>query len=135
MSHSSEGREQIWGSLWRRYSNHPPGLGPGNSRWQTLTIEERVRPTVGPTETFDTGADGHPGSVRGGSLAAAALGAWVLSWINANTIETLHFRHVWLFLAMACALGMMAREERWAESGEPARGIPALAGARAVAVT
>ena len=181
MSHSSEGRVEIWGSLWRRYSSNPLGIGPGNSRWQVLTIEERQRSTVAPTQTFDSGADPflskeahndyvsyliergplallfmlvlkfqvfgritrwwktragtRPGWVRGGPLAAAAFGAWVASLINANTIETLHFRHVWLFLAMVCALGSMASEEHRADSGEPAREIPALAGARAVAVT
>lgn len=170
MSHSSEGRMQIWATLWRRYSKNPLGIGPGNSRWQVLTIEERDRPTVGPTETFDTGADpfvskeahndyiayliergplallgmlvlrfqvfgritqwwrGRVGSsrgrVRGGPLAAAMFGAWVASWITSNTIETLHFRHVWLFLAMVCALGTMEGDARQTQPGEPSEEIP-----------
>ncbi len=178
MSHSSEGRMKIWGTLWRRYLNNPLGIGPGNSRWQVLTIEERVRPTVGPTETFDSGADpfvskeahndyvsyliergplallgllilkfqvfgritqwwrGRAGSsrsrVRGGPLAAATFGAWVASWVNSNTIETLHFRHVWLFLAMVYALGTMGGDARRTQPGEPSGEIPVPAGTRGV---
>ncbi|HEY6867740.1 MAG TPA: O-antigen ligase family protein [Candidatus Eisenbacteria bacterium] len=57
VGHSSEGRMHIWKALWRRFSKTPLGYGPGNSRWQVLTIEERDRPLKGPTETFDSGAD------------------------------------------------------------------------------
>jgi len=181
MSHSSEGRMQIWAGLWRRYASHPLGIGPGNSRWQVLTIEELERTTAPPTETFYSGADpflskeahndyvsfliergplallfmlvlrfqvfgqitrwwkrragGRTGWVRGGPLAAAAFGAWVASSINANTIETLHFRHVWLFLAMVCALGMTVGEQPQAQPDEPASGIGARMGASLGAAT
>ena len=170
MGHSSKGRMQIWGTLRRRYLKTPLGYGPGNSRWQVLTIEERDRPTVGPTETFDTGADpfvskeAHNdyiaflfergplallamlalklqvfgritkwwagraesvrGRVRGGAMAAAMFGAWVASWITSNTIEVLHFRHVWLFLAMVCALGPIAGEAGKAQPGEASEQLP-----------
>jgi O-antigen ligase len=159
MGHSSEGRTKIWGSLWERYLLRPAGLGPGNSRWQPLRLEERERSTVAPTETFDSGADpflskeSHndyisylvergpvslffmlvlkitpfflivrwwkrrsadaQGFVRGGALAAALFGAWVASLINANTIETLHFRHIWLFLALVCALDPETARQEW----------------------
>ena len=179
MSHSSEGRAQIWATLWHRYLRNPVGLGPGNSRWQVLRVEERERPLVGPTQTFDTGADpflskeAHNDYVsylvergpiallfmlvfkfqifgqitrwwkrragdgrfpaRGGALAAAAFGAWVASWINANTIETLHFRHVWIFLAMVCALGSATEAQLGVGPGDRARTIAAPTGARAIA--
>jgi O-antigen ligase len=167
MGHSSEGRTKIWASLWERYLQHPTGLGPGNSRWQPLRLEERERSTVAPTETFDSGADpflskethndyisylvergpvslffmlvlkalpfvlilrwwkqrsaAANGSVRGGAFAAALFGAWVASCINANTIETLHFRHIWLFLAVVCAMDPeLALEETERErAGKP----------------
>ena len=72
------------------------------------------------------------GRVRGGPLAAATFGAWVASWINSNTIETLHFRHVWVFLAMVYALGTMERDARPTQPGEPSEEIPMSAGTRAV---
>jgi hypothetical protein len=158
VGHSSEGREKIWQSLGRRYEAHPLGIGPGNSRWQTVTIEERERPTAGHLDTYDSGADpflskeahndylaymiergplalfgmlmlrwqtflhvlrGRTGGgapedrARSGAITAAMFGAWVASCLNANTIETLHFRHVWVFLAMVCALDTRpAREAR-----------------------
>ena len=179
VGHSSEGREMIWGGLWHRYLRHPLGLGPGNSRWQTVTIEERERPMVGPTQTFDTGADpflskeahndyiaylvergpiallfmlvlkfqvfdrilrawrarrdaprGAGSSrtwVRGGALIAAFFGAWVASSINSNTIEILHFRHVWVFLAMACAIGLAEEDKARREAEAPTAIAPALA--------
>jgi O-antigen ligase len=149
MGHSSEGREMIWKSLGRRYARSPMGIGPGNSRWQTVTIEERERPIAGHLDTFDTGADpflskeshndyiayllergpialagmlllrwqifvrilkGRVGAratrerMATGAVTAAMFGAWVASCLNSNTIETLHFRHVWVFLAMVCAM-------------------------------
>ena len=42
--HSSESRFQIWGQLLRLYAKSPQGIGPGNSRWQVLPVEERERP-------------------------------------------------------------------------------------------
>jgi len=46
----------------------------------------------------------------GGALAAAALGALAASSVHSFTIENLHFRHVWLFLALVCAMdGMVFR--------------------------
>jgi O-antigen ligase len=46
----------------------------------------------------------------GGALAAAAMGALAASVTHSFTLETLHFRHVWLFLALICALdGMVLR--------------------------
>jgi len=150
MSHSSEGREKIWQALLKRYRKSPLGIGPGNSRWQTVTIEERERPIAGHLDTYDSGADpflskeahndyfaylvergplalagmlmmrwqafrrilgaGRSRAISGG-LTAALFGAWVASCLNANTIETLHFRHVWLFLAMVCALDSAADRE------------------------
>ena len=149
MGHSSEGRAMIWKSLSLRYQRNPIGIGPGNSRWQTVTIEERERPIAGHLDTFDTGADpflskeahndyiayllergpvaligmlllrwqvfvrilkGRVGAratrerMATGALTASLFGAWVASCLNANTIETLHFRHVWVFLALVCAM-------------------------------
>jgi len=150
MGHSSEGREKIWQTLFRHYRQNPLGIGPGNSRWQSVTIEERERPIKGHLVTFDSGADpflskeAHndyiayivergPLALLGmlmlrwqvfarllkgwknaratatdraafGALTATMFGAWVCSCLNANTIETLHFRHVWLFLGLVCAL-------------------------------
>ena len=42
--HSSEGRLKIWRQLESTYQRSPLGIGPGNSRWVTLSVEERVRP-------------------------------------------------------------------------------------------
>jgi hypothetical protein len=175
MGHSSEGREHIWQALGKRYAKSPLGIGPGNSRWQTVTIEERERPIAGKLDTFDSGADpflskeahndylayfiergplaflgmlllrwqafrrlltAGAAGVRGtmaqsgtaGAITAALFGAWTASCVNANTIETLHFRHVWLFLAIICAIDFTpahAPRVRTAR-GEP---IPALASA------
>ncbi|MGH7743084.1 MAG: O-antigen ligase family protein, partial [Candidatus Eiseniibacteriota bacterium] len=173
MGHSSEGRERIWASLGRRYQAHPLGIGPGNSRWQTVTIEERERPTAGHLDTYDSGADPflskeahndylaymiergplaligmlilrwqafmrilrsgrgmHSAGDRAasGALTAALFGAWVASCLNANTIETLHFRHVWLFLAMVCALETLPRHGRGARhAARPEIGLAGVA--------
>ncbi len=43
-SHSSEGRFKIWQNLQRTYAKSPLGIGPGNSRWQTVSVEDRMRP-------------------------------------------------------------------------------------------
>ena len=45
-----------------------------------------------------------PGRIPGGALAAAAVGALVATSISSMAIENLHFRHVWVFLALVCAL-------------------------------
>ena len=42
--HSSEGRLKIWQQLEQTYRRSPLGIGPGNSRWITLTVQERERP-------------------------------------------------------------------------------------------
>jgi len=42
-SHSSEGRFKIWGQLQHTYAKTPLGIGPGNSRWTTMSVETRVR--------------------------------------------------------------------------------------------
>jgi O-antigen ligase len=41
---SSEGRFAIWKQLQDTYARYPLGIGPGNSRWQSLTMEQRLRP-------------------------------------------------------------------------------------------
>jgi len=41
---------------------------------------------------------------RGRVLWAALIGALVASTVHSSVIEKLHFRHYWLFLALACAL-------------------------------
>src|SRR5436309_1465972 len=171
VGHSFEGRVKIWGSLLHRYRSNPLGYGPGNSRWQTVSVEERERPLASGTDPFlskeahndylayliERGplallallvfkfqvfgritrwwrgrAASAQGWVRGGPLAAATFGAWVASWINSNTIETLHFRHVWLFLALVYALGKVDGDARRTQPGELAGGISASAGPRAV---
>jgi len=171
VGHSFEGRVKIWGSLLHRYRGNPLGYGPGNSRWQTVSVEERERPLASGTDPFlskeahndylayliERGplallallvfkfqvfgritrwwrgrAASAQGWVRGGPLAAATFGAWVASWINSNTIETLHFRHVWLFLALVYALGKVDGDARRTPPGELAGGISASAGPRAV---
>jgi hypothetical protein len=42
--HSSAGRFTIWNNLQQTYARSPLGIGPGNSRWLTLSIEDRLRP-------------------------------------------------------------------------------------------
>ena len=175
MGHSSEGREHIWKALAKRYEKSPLGIGPGNSRWQTVTIEERERPIAGKMDTFDSGADpflskeahndylayfiergplaflgmlmlrwdafrrilragaGRDAAERAaaGPVIAAMFAAWTASCLNANTIETLHFRHVWLFLAMVCAIAPTVPVAARARAGRApvARVEPRLAGA------
>ena len=41
---SSEGRFAIWKQLETTYARSPLGIGPGNSRWLSLSIEQRLRP-------------------------------------------------------------------------------------------
>jgi O-antigen ligase len=67
------------------------------------------------------------GHRTGGVFIAASIAAFFASSIHSFTLETLHFRHEWLFLAMVCALdGMVfrARVEREASTApfvEPVR--------------
>jgi len=42
--HSSEGRFTIWKNLQTTYAKSPLGIGPGNSSFLTLSIEDRLRP-------------------------------------------------------------------------------------------
>ncbi len=42
--HSSAGRFTIWRNLQETYAKSPLGIGPGNSRLLTLSIEDRLRP-------------------------------------------------------------------------------------------
>jgi len=43
-THSSKGRLKIWTQLEQTLRNSPLGIGPGNSRWISLTVEGRERP-------------------------------------------------------------------------------------------
>jgi O-antigen ligase len=43
-AHSSEGRLKIWNQLEQTWARSPLGIGPGNSRWVTLSVEQRERP-------------------------------------------------------------------------------------------
>jgi len=42
--HSAAGRLTIWKNLQSTYARSPLGIGPGNSRYLTLSIEDRLRP-------------------------------------------------------------------------------------------
>ena len=42
--HSSEGRFTIWKNLQETYAKSPLGIGPGNSSFLTLSVEDRLRP-------------------------------------------------------------------------------------------
>ncbi len=42
--HSSAGRFTIWRNLQDTYARSPLGIGPGNSRYLTLSIQDRLRP-------------------------------------------------------------------------------------------
>ena len=42
--HSSEGRFTIWKNLQSTYAKSPLGIGPGNSSFLTLSVEDRLRP-------------------------------------------------------------------------------------------
>jgi hypothetical protein len=41
---STEGRLAIWKQLETTYAKSPLGIGPGNSRWLSLSIDQRLRP-------------------------------------------------------------------------------------------
>jgi O-antigen ligase len=43
-THSSKGRLKIWTQLEETLQRSPLGIGPGNSRWISLTVEGRERP-------------------------------------------------------------------------------------------
>jgi len=59
------------------------------------------------------------GSEKGDGLWAAFLGPLAGTAVHSTVIEKLHFRHYWLFLAIACA---MAGESRADEEAAPAYG-------------
>lgn len=59
------------------------------------------------------------GSEKGDGLWAAFLGGLAGTAVHSTVIEKLHFRHYWLFLAIACA---MAGESRANEEAAPAYG-------------
>lgn len=151
-SHSSAGRFTIWKNLQATYAKSPLGIGPGNSRYLTLTVEQRLRPNSlqakeahndylayaierGPLgllgllamlgltfaklgaaarrrEDEDSAAD------PTGPLVAAATGAMVATAVHALTIEVLHFRHVWMLLAIVCAIEAQAKRARAERGGE-----------------
>ena len=150
---SSEGRMKIWGNLARNFVEKPAGIGPGNSRWVELSIEERVRRESllskeahndylaylverGPlgllgllalkvegfiliTRWWRRRTERGPGV--GGAVVAAVIGGLVATSVHSLTVEALHFRHTWLFLAVLCALdGMTFRWNRSARDGDPA---------------
>ena len=56
----------------------------------------------------------------GGVFVSASLAALSASAMHSFTLETMHFRHEWLFLAMVCALGGMAFRARRVEGEVPA---------------
>ena len=131
MSKSSAGRKEIWSNLGTQMKRHPLGIGPGNSVLQAVPIGHRERPGMSfqakeahsdyvayAIERGPIGLVGHIlwvlagfALVLGGAgipkqklLRAALLGGLVASAIHSVVIEKLHFRHYWLFLALACAL-------------------------------
>jgi len=46
MTSSSESRMKIWSQLKESYARSPLGIGPGNSRVRTVSVEQRARPGV-----------------------------------------------------------------------------------------
>jgi O-antigen ligase len=46
MTSSSESRMKIWSQLQESYARSPLGIGPGNSRVRTVSVEQRARPGV-----------------------------------------------------------------------------------------
>jgi O-antigen ligase len=69
--HSSEGRLKIWKQLETTYQRSPLGIGPGNSRWVTLSVEERVRPNSMFSKEAHSDYLGY--AIERGPLAALAL--------------------------------------------------------------
>jgi hypothetical protein len=82
--HSSEERLHIWGQLLLRYTKSPLGIGPGNSRWQELPLEERERRTS--TYSKEAHNDYLGYLVERGPLAL--LGLLILQWQVVATIAT-----------------------------------------------
>ena len=68
--HSSEGRLKIWKQLEHTYQR-ALGIGPGNSRWVTLSFEERVRPNS--MFSKEAHSDYLAFAIERGPLAALAL--------------------------------------------------------------
>jgi O-antigen ligase len=146
MEKSSTGRKEIWSQLVARLERHPLGIGPGNSSLQPVPIGHRERPGMSfqgkeahsdyvayATERGPIGLVGHLLWVLAGIvlvlggparrrdvdwLRAVFAGGLVASAVHSTVIEKLHFRHYWLFLALACAL---AAGERFRPAGEEAR--------------
>lgn len=131
MSKSSAGRKEIWSNLGTQMKRHPLGIGPGNSALQAVPIGHRERPGMSfqakeahsdyvayAIERGPIGLIGHllwlfaglalvlkgAGMSRQKLLRAAFVGGLAASAVHSLVIEKLHFRHYWLFLALACAL-------------------------------
>jgi hypothetical protein len=131
MEKSSTSRQAIWSQLAGRLVRNPLGIGPGNSVHQSVAIGYRVRPSASfqskeahsdyiayAVERGPLGLVGHLlwvaaglALVLGGRgpaprlewLRAAFAGGLVATAVHSAVIEKLHFRHYWLFLALACA--------------------------------
>lgn len=69
--HSSEGRLKIWRQLEQTYQRSPLGIGPGNSRWVTLSVAERERPNS--MFSKEAHSDYLAFAIERGPLAALAL--------------------------------------------------------------
>ncbi len=69
--HSSEGRLKIWRQLEQTYRRSPLGIGPGNSRWVTLSVAERERPKS--MFSKEAHSDYLAFAIERGPLAALAL--------------------------------------------------------------
>jgi O-antigen ligase len=74
------------------------------------------------------------GYVTGGVLVASSLAAMSSMAVHSLTLETLHFRHEWLFLAMVCALDGMVFRARRVEREPAASPLVQPARTRAAAV-
>jgi O-antigen ligase len=113
---------------------HPLGIGPGNSVLQAVPIGHRERPGMSfqakeahsdyVAYAIERGPIGLLGQVlwvlaslalvlggagvadprRSAIVRAAMVGGLLASATHSVVIEKLHFRHYWLFLALACAL-------------------------------
>lgn len=165
VTHSGESRAGIWKHLDETLGRWPLGIGPGNSSARTMRIGENERPdhNLQSKEAHsdylgylvERGPIAFLGLLLGTALVfarvirtrrrrdplwvAALLGALVATTVHATVIERLHFRHVWLFLALAWALprerpraAQPARtgEERWPRPA-PGAALPAALGERA----
>jgi O-antigen ligase len=73
---SSEGRLKIWSQLEQTYRKSPLGIGPGNSRWISLSVEERERRNS--MYSKEAHSDYLAYAIERGPLAALAL--LVLAW-------------------------------------------------------